>query len=264
MSYKAEKLRLTAGDVVMDCLRFGEGSRNFVIIPGLSLQSVVASGDGVAQAYGMFGEDCTVYLFDRRLNMPDSYTVDQMAEDTLSVIDSLGLESIDLYGVSQGGMISQLMALKRPELVRRLVLTSTMSRATARTSETSDSWSEGALSSTKDLASAFAELVYSEDFLNKYRPFLEAAAESITEEDMRRFRIQMEGNAGFSTYERLKDIKCPVFVIGAWGDRVTGPEASLELAAKLGCQLLMYPLCYGHAVYDEAPDIKGKILEFLR
>lgn len=52
-------------------------------------------------------------------------TVSAMADDMLAAIDVLGLDTIDLMGFSLGGFVAQDMVLKRPALVRRLILTGT-------------------------------------------------------------------------------------------------------------------------------------------
>ena len=52
-------------------------------------------------------------------------TIDGMAADALRFIDGLGLTAVDLLGHSMGGETAQLIALNRPDLVRRLVLVGT-------------------------------------------------------------------------------------------------------------------------------------------
>lgn len=49
----------------MDYIVFGEGEKKFVIIPGLSVHSIMSFADAVEEAYKDFSEDYTVYLFDR-------------------------------------------------------------------------------------------------------------------------------------------------------------------------------------------------------
>jgi pimeloyl-ACP methyl ester carboxylesterase len=49
-----------------------------------------------------------------------SYTLSDMAGDTIGLLDALGLESAHLVGASMGGMISQAMAIEYPQRVRSL------------------------------------------------------------------------------------------------------------------------------------------------
>lgn len=70
-----------------------------------------------------------VFAFDYRGLGPSGgdapVTVSAMADDMLAAIHALGLDTIDLMGFSLGGFVAQDMILKRPELVRRLILTGT-------------------------------------------------------------------------------------------------------------------------------------------
>lgn len=52
-------------------------------------------------------------------------TVAAMAAHAEALLEALGLETIDLFGFSLGGMVAQLVALDRPALVRRLILIGT-------------------------------------------------------------------------------------------------------------------------------------------
>jgi pimeloyl-ACP methyl ester carboxylesterase len=50
------------------------------------------------------------------------YTIVQLAEDALAVLDKEGLLSAHVFGVSMGGMIAQEIAIRHPARVRGLVL----------------------------------------------------------------------------------------------------------------------------------------------
>ena len=52
-------------------------------------------------------------------------TVGEMADDAIQLIQALGLETVDVLGFSLGGFVAQDLALKAPDLVRRLILTGT-------------------------------------------------------------------------------------------------------------------------------------------
>lgn len=62
-------------------------------------------------------------MFGRRATAP--YLLSDMATDTASLMDHLGIDAAHLVGVSMGGMIAQTMAIEHPE--RLLSLTSIMS-----------------------------------------------------------------------------------------------------------------------------------------
>ncbi|MPZ61754.1 MAG: alpha/beta fold hydrolase [Propionibacteriales bacterium] len=80
------------------------------------------------------GQLASAYLGNHR--RPAPYTLSDMADDGLGLLDHLGIEAAHLWGVSMGGMIAQTMAIARPDRVRSLV--STMSTTGRRTVGWSD------------------------------------------------------------------------------------------------------------------------------
>ena len=55
----------------MDFFRFGHGKETLVILPGLSVQSVMVFADAVAEAYQRLANDFTIYVFDYRKRNAD-------------------------------------------------------------------------------------------------------------------------------------------------------------------------------------------------
>ena len=49
---------------------------------------------------------------------PEDYELDDLVQDTIGLIDALGIDRVDLVGMSMGGMIGQIIAAKYPERVR--------------------------------------------------------------------------------------------------------------------------------------------------
>jgi pimeloyl-ACP methyl ester carboxylesterase len=58
-------------------------------------------------------------------------TIEQMARDAIAFISALGLSQVDLLGFSIGSFVAQELALRRPALVRRLILASSAPRGAA-------------------------------------------------------------------------------------------------------------------------------------
>src|SRR5690606_17693505 len=63
-----------------------------------------------------------------RRPMPRKLTVEAMADDTVALLDHLGIGSAHLIGHSLGGVVAQHMALAHPERCRSLSLLCTVSR----------------------------------------------------------------------------------------------------------------------------------------
>ena len=59
---------------------------------------------------------------------PGPYSLEQMADDLHGLLTGLGVTATHFVGISMGGMIGQIFALKYPSMVKSLVLCSTTSR----------------------------------------------------------------------------------------------------------------------------------------
>ena len=256
---------VTIGEAEMDYLHFGnENGEKLVILPGLSLKSVMGSAEGIVSAYALLAKDYDVYLFDHIKAEPEGYTVADMAKDTLAAFDTLGLEHVHLMGVSMGGMVAQRIAIDAPERVTSLILCSTAMNPLHSNREAFADWiSLAEARNTSALMEAFGESVYTPSFFAQYRDAIIASGEGATERDFQNFLISANAVLSFDVSDEIQKIVCPVLVLGAEEDRVLGAEASYDLIEALHCESYLYE-GYGHAVYDEAPDFLDHIAAFLR
>src|SRR4030042_3292285 len=72
----------------------------------------------------------SVVVFDNRgiarSDIPDlPFTISTMADDTVGLMDSLGIPRAHILGISMGGMIAQKIALKYPQRVNGIILACT-------------------------------------------------------------------------------------------------------------------------------------------
>ena len=247
----------------MDYFTFGTGAKPFVMLPGLSVKSIMNSADGIASAYEMFAKDFTVFCFDRTKFLSENYTIEMLAEDTAEAMKLLSIKNACVFGASQGGMMAQYIAINHPELVGKLLLASTASRLNDTAVKVMTNWVKNAAENDVNaFCDCFIDVLYSKAYAEKFGEFIKLAHRDVTEEDFRRFVILGMSCSTLNTYDRLERIQCPTLVIGAEDDRVLGSQASVEIAEKLGCELYMYGEGFGHCVFDEAPDYKQRIMNF--
>ena len=246
------------------CARFGQGTKRFAIIAGLSAGDVLLYADAVEAQYAALTERYTCYLFDRPDEIPVGYSIADMADDIEAVLRACGVEKIDVFGVSQGGMIAPMMALRHPELVRSLLLGSTTAHVTPECRTVMEKWSE--LSRTRQrraLGENILDGIYSPAAAAAIRESYVPGYDALTDEQLDRFCRLTESMFDFDIRDSLGRIRVPVLVLGAEGDRLFGTDHLRELAEGTGGTLQLYGPEYGHAVYDEAPDYVSRLLTFL-
>lgn len=253
----------------MDYLKFGTGARTLVLLPGMSLKSMMGLASMVVDSYKIFADDFTVYMFDRKKNFGESYPMEQMAADTAEAMDALGIECACFIGISQGGMISQIIAEQYPQKVERLALGCSAARLNDMSRAVMTEWKR--LAEARDieaLCSNFIDKVFSAETIRKYKKSLMRMNTNATEQDMKRFCVLAKACLEYDAFAGLEKLKCPTLVLGAELDQVLGVIASREIAEVLkqnGVPVELYVYeNYGHAAYDEAPDYRARILEFLK
>lgn len=262
MLYHAKEQTLTLPDSQMDYITFGCGPKPLIMIQGLSTRGIKGAALSLAYLYRMFAGDYTVYLFDRRKNIRGEITVRELASDLAQAMDALTLSNADVFGVSQGGMIAQYLAIDRPDLVRKLVLAVTLSRTNETIKAVISDWiTMTEQSDWKALLQDMAEKMYSPAYVKRYRPLMPLLTRLQTPKDVPRFITLAKACLTCEAYEELHQIRCPVLVLGGAQDQVVTGEASREIAEKLGAELHLYETL-GHAAYEEAKDFNRRVYLF--
>ena len=264
MFFNVKEDKLRASNTEIDYITFGVGKKNLVMIQGLNTGGIKGAGVGLACMYRMFAKEYTVYFFDRRPDLWEGITVRDFAKDIALAMDKLHVKNADIFGVSQGGMIAQYLAIDRPDLVRKLVLAVTLSKNNETVKNVLNNWIEiTQQGDMKGLVTDMAIKMYSENYIKRYKPFLPLLTIMQKPKDVNRFIQLAKSCLTCNAYEELDKITCPVFVIGGGLDQVVGGAASKEIADKLNCAMYIYENL-GHAAYEEAKDFNQKVLEFLR
>ena len=253
--------------IEMEYCKFGRGDKVFVILPGLSIKSVIGSKDIIEKNYSIMNDYFTTYVFDRRKNITDEYSITDMADDTVTVMKELGLNSIYLFGASQGGMIAMSIAIKYPELVNKVILGSSSAHVKPGQRKVVERWIHLAELKDRDgLCQEYGKEIYPPAIYEQSKKFFSDMAKDLSDEELERFVIFAKSMRGFDVTDELNKIKCPVLTLGVFEDPVLDSDATMEIAENLDYrddfELFMY-IGYGHAAFDTAPDYKKRMLDFL-
>ncbi len=256
---------VTIGDTDMYYVSFGKGEKKLVVLPGLSdgLATVKGKALILSLPYRRFFRDYTVYMFSRKNEMSEGYSIRDMANDQIAAMKSLGIDKAYLLGVSQGGMIAQYMAIDHPEMIRKLILAVTAPNANPVVREAVTCWIDMAKRGDHTaLMVDTAKRMYSEEYLRKNRRFFPLIAGFTKPRNYDRFLRNSYAILGFDCRDELAKISCPTLIIAGSDDHTVGNEAASELnSAIAGSELYVYE-GLGHGAFEEAKDFYDRVLGF--
>lgn len=266
MLWNARNHRVPLDGTDMEAVSFGRGGKHFVILPGLSDGLATVGGKALllAPPYRKFFDRYTVWMFSRKNRLSEGTAIRDMAEDQARAMASLGIGRAAVMGVSEGGMIAELLAALHPERVEKLVLAVTAPYANETARDCVRRWigfaGEGR---HRELMIDTAERSYSPAYLKKYRRMYPILGLIGRPGDYGRFLANAEAILTFDAREALGRIACPTLILGGEDDRIVGADASRELQERIANSALhLYP-GLGHAVYEEAKDFNERVLAFL-
>ena len=262
MSFFPLKQSIAINGTDIGCVSFGSGSQPLVILPGLSVRDASDAALPLALMYRSFARHFRVYVLDKPRHIPEGCTIEELARDTGEAMEKLGISRAHVLAVSMGGMIAQVLACERPQLLRSLVLAVSTDRADRPVRSAISLWTE--LVREGDYA-AFGrnmfEMMYTPAYLRRYSLFMPLLARLSAPKEPGRFLNLAQAILSFNPQGKCPSVSCPAYVIGGGQDRILGSEAALRLSQSLGCPVHVYEKL-GHAAYEEAPDFNTRVLEF--
>jgi proline-specific peptidase len=205
---------------------------------------------------------------------PESWTLDQWADDVFELCNVLGIEHPIVFGVSFGGFVALDYAVRHPEHPAGLVLSSTA--AHIRLDHTFAMFERLGGREARELAERFWTNPRADDFdeyarvcfpLYAQRPQPPEVLARVTRNTEVAKHFRSSGEMRFDLRGRLDAIRCPVLVMAGVLDPMVTIEDSRELAAALpknGTRFLEFENA-GHMLPFEQPEeVVGAMTDFIR
>jgi 3-oxoadipate enol-lactonase len=187
-------------------------------------------------------------------------SIDDFADDVISIADELGVERFAYCGLSIGGAIGQSLGARYGARVSSLVLASTgltiLSRAALeeraqRVLDEGMAW----------IADVSAPRWFTERFRLEHPETVEAKMEHIRRMDVRGYSHACLALAGFDGHDVAASISVPTLVLAGEDDAATPPAGSAELAAAIpGAELRSLPGC-AHLCNVEQPELFTELVQ---
>jgi 3-oxoadipate enol-lactonase len=254
--------------------------------PLLLIMGLAADSNGWMFQVPDFAKRYRTIIFDNRgvgrsSKPAGPYSVHQMADDAVGLMEHLGIPRAHVVGVSMGGMIAQEVALRNPERVRGLVLACTYPEPDAETEERRTfmvGQFGGQVSEAGDVKIDLSTVnpmmflqqmlsaVFNQSFIDKELPKLMQLFSGALQYgfSMEAILGQVAAVMSHRTRDRLHEIKAPTLVITGDADRLVSPANSDVLAQEIpGAKLVKVP-GGSHGFNFETPEIFNReVLEFL-
>ena len=199
-------------------------------------------------------------------------TIEEMAKDAVTFIRALGLERVDLFGFSLGGMIAKVVAQQEPGLVRKMILAGTgpaggegIDKVTRITYLDT---ARGLL--TRQDPKQYLFFTRTPNGRRAGKAFLARLEERTNDRDkaisIRSFRAQLKAihRWGQQTPADLASIHQPVLAINGDSDKMVPSKNTVDLDRRLlNSQLVLYPDAGHGGVFQFHEDFVKRALAFL-
>jgi 3-oxoadipate enol-lactonase len=241
--------------------------------PVLLVMGLGISATGWWRTVPVLAERFRVLVFDNRgvgrsSRPAGPYTVAQMADDAIAVLDAAGARTAHVYGISLGGMIAQEIALRHGERVQALVLGATTPGSTRAIPP------DGAtLAFFRRRAEMPAEeAVWASVPYNYALATRRAHGERIAQDIERRllfpiergpYSAQLEAALGHDALDRVGAIDAPTLIVHGEEDRMVDPANARLLGSAIPHARLLLRPDAAHLYATDAPEIDRAIGDFL-
>jgi pimeloyl-ACP methyl ester carboxylesterase len=198
--------------------------------------------------------------------------LEQMGADAIAFIRALGHDEVDLIGFSLGGAVAQMVALRTPELVRRMVVAGSGPRGGGGIWKmpfiVGGAYTKAFL--TRKDPRHFLFFPRTKDGKTAAKAYFDRLGERTADRDKpisrqaRLAQLRAITSAGLHAADDLSRITVPVFVANGDNDVMVASEHSADMAARLpNARLRIYPDSGHGGVFQYHREFVREVLEFL-
>ncbi|QLB59456.1 3-oxoadipate enol-lactonase [Acinetobacter indicus] len=172
-----------------------------------------------------FQQDFFVICYDTRGHGASSapqgpYTLDQLGQDVVNLLDHLNIEKAAFCGISMGGLTGQWLAINKPERFSHVVVCNTAAKIGQE-----QAWNERAAlvreQGLTPIASTAAGRWFTEPFIQSNAATVTTLSNDLGAGSPEGYASCCEALAKADVREQLKDIQVPVFIVAGQQDPVT-------------------------------------------
>ncbi len=250
----------------MAYMTLGNGPVKLVVIPGAGDgQATAAEAAGRLRLYfAKRAKRYRILYISRRQPIPSGWSVEQHANDYISAIEQLGWGPAIFECNSGGGPIGQWIAVKRPDLVRGLILTCTLHYTNSHTRAVLERWKQmaergdWAVLSWDSITHTFRPQTVAR--YRWFKPLLRLMPKPRYPERMARV---FDSLLNLDNRAILPQISCPTLVIGGAEDQVIDATVQEEMGHLIpASRTVLYP-GYGHGNDQENSAYEGEVARFV-
>lgn len=189
--------------------------------------------------------------------MKEQYDLDIHVNDSLNLIDDLGIQKIHLLGLSYGGLVALKFALLHQDRLNTLILSNTTSFISNHLREIGMAWEIAAeLNDGEKFLQLARPFIYSGKFYEKHldliRQYQEMLKTMLTKEWFEAFiRLSRSTRNYYISPDELKTIKIPTLLLGAEHDIIAPQKDMMTIYENInGCEFITIPQA-GHGAFLE-------------
>jgi len=190
-----------------------------------------------------------------------AYTLEQLGEDAVGLLDALNIQVVQWVGLSIGGMIGQYLALNHADRLRSLVLCDTA----AAIEEEAQAMRQQRIETAREqgmepLVESTLDRWFTQDFLKRNSPQVDLIRRHFLATPVAGYIGCSEAIGNLNYLERLSEVKTPTLIIVGEEDPATPVAASEAIHERMPNSRLVVLPSAAHLSNVEQPDAFNRAL----